>query len=80
MKQIGLKKATLEACVSEAQRERIVITRRGKPIALIVGVEGLDKAQLQLGSSDRFWELISKRRTQKTLTRARLEQELIDRK
>ena len=80
MKQIGLKTASLETCVSEAQRERIVITRNGKPVALMVGVEGLDPEQLQLGSSDKFWKLIAKRRAQKTLTRSRLERKLIDKK
>ena len=49
-----------------------VITREGKPVALIVGVEGLDEEQLQLGSSDKFWELMTGRRTQKTMSRAAL--------
>jgi antitoxin (DNA-binding transcriptional repressor) of toxin-antitoxin stability system len=80
MKEIGLKNANLEACIHEAQRDRVVITRNGKPLALIVGVEGLDKEQLQLGSSDRFWELIAKRRTQKTITRSGLEQRLREKK
>ena len=39
-----------------------------------------DKEQLQLGSSSKFWELIAKRRSQKTITRSRLEQKLADKK
>ena len=35
MKVIGLKDTNLDACVSEAQRERIVITRNGKPLWLL---------------------------------------------
>ncbi len=73
---IDLKKAVLDICVSDAQRERIVITRNGKPVALIVGIEGMDAEQLQLGSSDKFWRLITERRAQKTMTRAQLEQKL----
>jgi PHD/YefM family antitoxin component YafN of YafNO toxin-antitoxin module len=42
MKKIGLEKANLETCVSQARRERLVITRKGKPAALLVSVEGVD--------------------------------------
>jgi antitoxin (DNA-binding transcriptional repressor) of toxin-antitoxin stability system len=73
MKTISLEQATLDTCVIDAQRERVVVTRGGKPVALIVGVEGLDEEQLQLGSSDRFWELIAERRAQRTVRRAELE-------
>ena len=45
MKVIGLKDTNLDSCVSEAQQQRIVITRNGKPVALVVGVEGLDAEQ-----------------------------------
>ena len=80
MKQIVLEKADLESCVSQAQQQRLVITRRGRPVALIVGVEGMDTEQLELGSSDKFWKLITKRRKQKTVSRSKLEQRLKDRK
>lgn len=76
MIKIDLKQATLDNCVSNAQRERIIITRNGKPVALIIGVEGMDEEQLQLGSNNRFWRLITERRTQKTLSRAQLEQRI----
>ena len=38
MRQINVEKANLESCVSRAQQERLVITRKGKPVALLVGV------------------------------------------
>jgi antitoxin (DNA-binding transcriptional repressor) of toxin-antitoxin stability system len=76
MKLVSLEQATLDGCVSDAQHERVVVTQNGKPVALIVGVEGLDKEQLQLGSSDKFWELIGERRTQSAMSRAELEQQL----
>ncbi len=76
MKTIGLEQATLDACISEAQNERVVITRNGQPVALIVGIEGLDTEQLQLGSSDKFWRMITERRKQKTVSRAMLEQSI----
>jgi len=76
MRQISVERADLESCVSRAQRERLVVTRKGKPVALVVGVEGLDPEQVDLGSSDRFWKLIRRRRKQKTITRAQLEQKV----
>jgi antitoxin (DNA-binding transcriptional repressor) of toxin-antitoxin stability system len=76
MMKIDVKRANLVACVDEAQRERIVLTRHGKPVALVVGVEGMDEEQVQLGGSEKFWKLIAERRKQKTLSRTRLEQQL----
>ena len=73
MIKMDLRQATLDTCVNDAQRERIILTRNGKPVALIIGVEGMDEEQLQLGSSDKFWRLVAERRTQKTMTRAQLE-------
>jgi antitoxin (DNA-binding transcriptional repressor) of toxin-antitoxin stability system len=79
MKRIGLEQATLDGCVAVAQRERVVITRKGKPVALIVGVAGLDDEQLELGSSDKFWKLITARRAERTMNRAELEQQISNR-
>jgi antitoxin (DNA-binding transcriptional repressor) of toxin-antitoxin stability system len=78
MKTIGLEHATLDACIKEARHERVVLTRKGKPVALVVGVEGLDEEQLQFGSSEKFWTLIEARRQQKTISRTELEQRIKD--
>ena len=76
MKQISVERANLESCVSAAQQERLVLTRKGRPVALLVGVKGLDAEQLDLGSSDKFWKLITQRRKQKSISRADLERRL----
>lgn len=76
MIKIDVKRANIDACVTDAQHERVVITRNGKPIALVVGVEGMDDEQLQLGSSDKFWRLITERRKQKTMSRSEVEQRI----
>ena len=76
MKTIGLEHATLEMCIKDVRRERIVLTRKGKPVALVVGVEGMDEEQLQLGSSEKFWTLMEKRRRQRTISRAELDKRL----
>src|SRR5467141_147265 len=76
MKTIGLVHTTLDACIKNARHERVVLTRKGKPVALVVGVEGLDEEQVQLGSSEKFWTLIEARRKQKTISRAELERRI----
>src|SRR5437870_11392581 len=76
MKLIGLKETSLAACINDAQHERIVITQDGKPVALVVGVQGLDAEQLELGSNPVFWKLITQRRRQRTITRAQLEEKV----
>ena len=76
MKQLILEKTDLESCIVEAQQDRVVIGRQGKPVALIVGVEGMDPEQLELGTSDKFWKLITKRRKQKSISRVKLEKKL----
>ncbi len=72
MRVVGIQEAKLEKCIKDAQRERVVITRNGKPVAVVVGVEGLDLEQVELGHSDAFWTLIRERRRQKRLSRAEL--------
>jgi hypothetical protein len=78
VKTIEIQDAVLDASVREAQQERIVLTRNGRPVALLLGVESLDLdlEQLALAQSDRFWKLITERRKQPTLTRTELEQQL----
>ena len=78
MKVIGIDKANIKECVKDAQHERVVLTRRGKPVALLVGVAGMDLEQIALGHSDEFWQLIRERRSQKTVSRAELEQQLAE--
>lgn len=76
MKVIDFKDSTLETCVNDARSERVVITRDGRPVALVVGIEGLDEEQIALGSDPDFWQLIESRRAQKTISRAELERRL----
>src|SRR5712691_1622218 len=76
MRQIGVEGTDLESCVNRAQQERLVITRKGRPVALVVGVKGVSAEQLELGTSDKFWQLVAERRGQKTMSRASLERRI----
>ena len=76
MTQIGVERADLESCVRRAQQERLLITRKGRPVALVVGVQGMSAEQLELGTSEKFWSLIAQRRRQGTMSRAALERRI----
>ncbi len=76
MKTVAVERTNLKTCVSKAQQERIVVTHAGNPVALIVGIEGLDREQAQLGASSKFWKLIRERRKEKTITRTALVKKL----
>jgi len=78
MKTVDIQETNLDACVLDAQSDRIIIMRGGNPVALVVGVQGLDAEQTQLGPSDEFWKLISARRKEPTLDRSALEKKLND--
>ena len=60
-----------------AQSERIVILRRGKPYAVLVGIEDYDAEDLRLASSEEFWQMIRQRRTSgKSISIAEVEEQL----
>ncbi len=63
-------------CVEAAQGDRVVITRRGKPAAVLVGVEGADWETVVLESDPKFWSLIEKRRKQPTVSMAEVRKSL----
>ncbi len=58
----------LKRCIDEAQEGRVVITRRGRPAALLVGVEGKDWETVILETDPTFWKLIQQRRKQPTIS------------
>ncbi len=76
MKSVDIQQTSLDACVADAQSEQVIVTRGGVPVALVVGVAGLDEEQVELGASDEFWRLISARRKERTISREVLEARL----
>ena len=76
MKTMPVEHATLATCVEDAQGEQIVVTHNGKPVALVIGVAGMDGEQVELGAEAAFWEFIQARRQQPTVGRGELEQML----
>ena len=58
----------IRECVDSAQSDQVVITRHGKPAALMIGLEGSDWETVVLETNTKFWELIQKRRNQSTIS------------
>ena len=69
MKVVALREAKqqLSGCVVRAQRERVLITKQGRPAALMIGVEGRDLEDVLIMQNPRFWKMIEGRRTAPTL-------------
>jgi prevent-host-death family protein len=72
-----LQKGIREA-VDSAQSDRVVVTRHGRPAAILVGVEGEDWETVVLETSPELWELIERRRNEPTLSAEELEREIAD--
>jgi prevent-host-death family protein len=70
-----LQKSVKDA-VDSAQHDRVVVTRRGQPAALLLGVEGKDWETVVLESSPEFWKLIEARRAAPTISADELESRL----
>jgi prevent-host-death family protein len=66
----------VKECVDHAQEDRVVITRHGKPAAVLVGVEGEDWEAVVLQTDPRFWKLIRARRKQPTVSLGQLKTRL----
>src|SRR5439155_12922922 len=76
VKVVGVQDTNLEDCVRQARRGQVLLTRRGKPVAVLIDVRGLDQDQAELGVSDAFWSIIRERRKQRTVSRAELDKRL----
>ena len=70
-----LQKHTKEV-VDSAQHDRVVVTRRGEPAALLLGVEGKDWETVVLETSPAFWDLIEARRKEPTLSADEVERRI----
>jgi prevent-host-death family protein len=70
MKQVAVRdlQKKIKVCVDQAQKDRIIITRRGKPSAVLIGIEGHDWETVVLETNPTFWKMIRKRRNQSTFS------------
>ena len=78
-----MKKTTIEefakdpqAYLKAAQREQILVTRQGQPLALVVGMVNKDEEDFAYESSPEFWQMIRERRRMPTIPLKDVEKEL----
>ena len=62
------------------QQDQVVITRRGKPATVMIGVEGKDWEHVVLQTSSTFWKFIEERRKEPTMSMKELRTRLKKRK
>ena len=55
-------KATLSNAIAESQAERVVITRHGKPVCMLIGCEGYEIEDVLTAADPAFWKMIEERR------------------
>jgi prevent-host-death family protein len=78
MKEITLEQfpQDVSQLIAEAQRQRILITRNGEPVAFVVGIENKDEEDFRLQTSPEFWRMIEERRREPTIPLEKLMSEL----
>jgi len=58
----------IKACIDDSQQDRIIITRSGKPAAVLYGVEGSDWESIVRQMDPEFWKLMEDRRKQSEIS------------
>ena len=59
-----------------AQKERIIVTRNGEPMALVIGMENKDEEDFQYMTSPEFWRMIAEARRMPTVPLEQVKAEL----
>ncbi len=56
-------KATLSGAIEDSQEQKVVITKHGKPVCILIGCEGYEIEDVLTVADPAFWEMIEERRT-----------------
>jgi prevent-host-death family protein len=69
MKKISVEQLSKKtpAVLNLAQKERVIVTRNGKPLAVLLGIENKDEEDYALERDEAFWEMIHERRKEKKM-------------
>jgi antitoxin (DNA-binding transcriptional repressor) of toxin-antitoxin stability system len=80
MKTVAVSKidSKLDSLLGSAQKERVVLTRAGKPSAILIGIESYDAEDMELATSGEFWQMIQSRRNGPSISLSDLKSKLAD--
>lgn len=66
----------IKVVMETAQKDQVIVTRNGKPIAVLLGIEGADWETVSVETSKSFWKGIRSRRNQKTVSLSEMRKRL----
>ncbi len=66
----------VKECIDDSQQQRVIITRHGKPAAVLFGLEGEDWESVVLETDPEFWRRIQERRAQVAIPFGEMEKRL----
>jgi len=69
-------KQSFRQALKDSQKEVVIVTRHGKPVARLTGCEGEDMADLVMTSDPAFWEMLENAARGPRLSSAELRQQL----
>ena len=55
-------KASLSGTIEDSQGQKVVITKHGKPVCILIGCEGYEIEDVLTIADPPFWEMIEERR------------------
>lgn len=70
----------VEAYLAAAQTQKVIVTKNGKPIALIIGMEHKDAEDFGYMTSPEFWRMIDETRRLPTVPLDQVKAELFPKK
>lgn len=62
--------------LNEAENDVVIVTRRGKPVATIHAISEEDLEDYLLERSEKFWDMISRARREKSISLENVKKEL----
>jgi prevent-host-death family protein len=79
MKEVSLEQFSenVSRFLDAAQRERLVVTRNGEPVAVVTGIEHKDEEDFQWQANPEFWRMIEERRRQPTVPLKDVKEDLL---
>lgn len=79
MKTIAVDDMTSEkfdSCLQESQEDRVLLTRNGSAVAVLVGVQNPNAPEIEVVDDPEFWSMIADRRKQSCLTSEELKRKM----